>query len=287
MRMSLSTNEEVVVECKARIKGQIGTLYLTSQRLFWTNSPDKQLSLPFETIKKHQVSVGSEKVLMKVEASNSQFVFEFVSNQKEKDRQDMKEQLGKKLKLKSTNSESQSTQGPQQPPTTNSNSTTTSNSGGNQQSPTVKQSGITVPIREREQILKKDADVQRLYNELVGQGILSAEEFWSNRAEMMKRDAPQIGTPNQVVGISSTLTNTTIANQIAPIRETDDKVLYQLTAQTIHKIFVEYPAVRLAYKQHVPTEMSEQEFWTKFFQSQYFAKKREGEGGSKERKWIN
>ncbi len=42
----------------------------------------------------------------------------------------------------------------------------------------------------------------------------------------------------------------------------------------MESIFKTYPAVRKRHLEHVPHQMTEQEFWTKFFQSHYFHRDR-------------
>lgn len=54
-----------------------------------------------------------------------------------------------------------------------------------------------------------------------------------------------------------------------------NKHVYRLTPQIIHQIFVEYPAVRDVYEEHVPHKLSEREFWERYFQSSYFHRIRE------------
>jgi len=53
------------------------------------------------------------------------------------------------------------------------------------------------------------------------------------------------------------------------VEEKGKTVKYRLTQDIIHKIFLEEPAVHLAYQNYVPSKMSEQAFWTQYFQSRY------------------
>lgn len=49
---------------------------------------------------------------------------------------------------------------------------------------------------------------------------------------------------------------------------------YNLTADIIECIFKTFPAVKRKHNEHVPDKLSENEFWTKFFQSHYFHRDR-------------
>lgn len=51
-------------------------------------------------------------------------------------------------------------------------------------------------------------------------------------------------------------------------------IRYNLSTDVIESIFKTYPAVRRKHLECVPSQMSEQDFWTKFFQSHYFHRDR-------------
>ena len=57
---------------------------------------------------------------------------------------------------------------------------------------------------------------------------------------------------------------------------------YNLTPDIIESIFKTYPAVKRKHTDHVPAKLSEQEFWTKFFQSHYFHRDRIHASGTKD-----
>ena len=57
---------------------------------------------------------------------------------------------------------------------------------------------------------------------------------------------------------------------------------YNLTPDIIESIFKTYPAVKRKHTDHVPNKLSEQEFWTKFFQSHYFHRDRVHAQGTKD-----
>ena len=73
----------------------------------------------------------------------------------------------------------------------------------------------------------------------------------------------------QVIGVSPAF-----LADIQPQSDGANGLKYNLTPDIIDSIFRTYPAVRQKYLQHVPHNLSETEFWTKFFQSHYFHRDR-------------
>jgi transcription initiation factor TFIIH subunit 1 len=67
-----------------------------------------------------------------------------------------------------------------------------------------------------------------------------------------------------------------LLSDIKPSSSEGTDLKYTLNAEIIHAIFIQYPAVHRAYKDNVPDKISEKEFWTKYFSSQYFYRKRLG-----------
>ena len=126
-------------------------------------------------------------------------------------------------------------------------------------------------IQSRAALLARDASLKQLHSELVPKAV-SEEEFWGSHAraellreEQMRQNLPLVGPggPAQRAGISSAM-----AGSIKP--ETGCNVVrYTLDATQIHAIFLENPTVHDLYMQLVPTQLSEKEFWTKYFRSQY------------------
>ena len=58
--------------------------------------------------------------------------------------------------------------------------------------------------------------------------------------------------------------------EIKPQADGANGLKYNLTPDIIDSIFKTYPAVKKKHIENVPSKLSEQEFWTKFFQSHYF-----------------
>ncbi|KAL6046693.1 General transcription factor IIH subunit putative, variant 2 [Balamuthia mandrillaris] len=127
--------------------------------------------------------------------------------------------------------------------------------------------------KQRAALLAGNDTLRALHDELVISGIISEEEFWSSRKQMLETEAQSVA--KQQRGMSSEL-----LADVKPALETCNAVHYRLTPTVIRQIFVEYPAVKKAYEEWVPDKLSETEFWTKYFQSQYFHKSRGGGSSS-------
>lgn len=59
---------------------------------------------------------------------------------------------------------------------------------------------------------------------------------------------------------------------ICPKSDGTNGLVYNLSYDDKESILKTYPSVKIKYNQNVPSRMSEQDFWTKFFQSFYFRK---------------
>lgn len=127
--------------------------------------------------------------------------------------------------------------------------------------------------------LRRDAALRALYTELVLRGPLTPSEFWS-QPELSAAAAPsslnaasaESRGPNgisQVRGLPSTLPSARDV-VVQPSSESAEHVQYELTPARVHQLFVTYAGLQRAYVRLVPAQMTEEQFWTRFFQSQHY-----------------
>jgi len=147
-------------------------------------------------------------------------------------------------------------------------------------------------LEEKNRMFQEDPELFNLYKELVVSKVISAEEFWANHKEKKTSGAgtlapgastssssatsapassssQQPAPPKQFIGVSPAF-----LADIQPQSDGANGLKYNLTPDIIDSIFRCYPAVRQKYLQHVPHNLTETEFWTKFFQSHYFHRDR-------------
>ncbi|CEO95142.1 hypothetical protein PBRA_003908 [Plasmodiophora brassicae] len=123
-------------------------------------------------------------------------------------------------------------------------------------------------------LLARDPQLRRAYQEVVEQGkIISSAEFWRSRQHLIELE--RHSTQAQRVGLSSAMLSAVpIADATQP-GPSGSTIAYTLSAGAIAEILAKHGAVRRAYEDQVPDKMSETEFWTKYFQSQYFRRARQ------------
>lgn len=95
-----------------------------------------------------------------------------------------------------------------------------------------------------------------VFRKLVQGNVLTEDDFWKSR--MASVDAwKQRNEERQKIGLPSSLLPDMTEAQ-------DPSKTYQLTPERKRQILEEKLNVKEAYERHVPADMDEQEFWTKF-----------------------
>lgn len=126
--------------------------------------------------------------------------------------------------------------------------------------------GNSLEIKQRAALLASDTNLKRQHTEMVNQGLISEEDFWQARRHLLAIEASK----RQKTGKTSSL-----LTDLAGKNESGGNVVkYNLNAEVIHQIFVQYPSIHLAYQDQVPDKLSETEFWSAFFKSKYFHRDR-------------
>ncbi|CAH0477228.1 unnamed protein product [Peronospora belbahrii] len=121
-------------------------------------------------------------------------------------------------------------------------------------------------IKQRAALLAADPALKRQHVEMVNDGLISEEDFWASRRHLIAREASK----RQKTGKTSAILTDLAANNDTA----GNVVKYNLNAEVIHQIFIQYPAVYMAYQGQVPDKMTETEFWGAFFKSKYFHRDR-------------
>lgn len=121
----------------------------------------------------------------------------------------------------------------------------------------------------QQSLLKSDANLQRMFMESlrtrpetlsVGQ---FASQFWSSRVHLLRAHAIERGQTRGSYNVLSSLKP-----------RTDNNVTkLNITKEQIQLIFTQHPLVKKVYDENVP-KLSEQQFWSRFFQSRLFKKLR-------------
>uniref|UniRef100_A0A060T1E9 ARAD1C24178p n=1 Tax=Blastobotrys adeninivorans TaxID=409370 RepID=A0A060T1E9_BLAAD len=116
----------------------------------------------------------------------------------------------------------------------------------------------------QQKLLRENKELMRLFQEAVILGSLPASDFWSTRTHLLRgyalQSCQQIGPYN-------------VLSTIKPKTGSDNQINVSLTREKIRDIFDQYPIVLQAYNDNVPN-LSESEFWGRFFTSRLFRRLR-------------
>lgn len=123
--------------------------------------------------------------------------------------------------------------------------------------------------RERKAVhLSRNTHLLQLYKDLVETKVISADDFWSQFTvdEVPSSTTVDAQIASQDIGIS--------ADFFAGIPLNGKQIKGTVNVETLWAILKTYPRVAKKHQELVPTKMTEQEFWNKFFQSRYFNRDR-------------
>lgn len=276
------------------------------------NSSDGAIELPWNRIIKHQVSPASHpKSLLKVlveaavdvggggggDVSNNNTSFTFVfptRNELERARREITTQLSKHRN--NNNSSSNSNNNKKRPRVMN-------NEHGKSSPPssTYIAHDPMALIATRSSLLASDPALRAQHRLLViDNGTLSEEDFWETHHRLVADEYAKI-SGRKDAGMSSALKSSldlgisrsgaagSKKKKSGGDNKDDDKKddkssssnksssisgVVHLGVEEIRQIFLMYPAVHSAYEEKVPLELSEEQFWRKYLESEYFHRDR-------------
>lgn len=258
----LNCGENVLLEVKnTKFKKENGALFVTINRVVWThvNNPSTPaVQYEYSQIKAQRISPDSApKVrLQLVLHDDTTVTFHFnnpVAELQKAERERVKELLVQLLQKNKTNNA--------------------------KEEPSKKK--LTKELEIKQKILQGSEEMFIMYKTLVSGGIISAEDFWTipKAAELLSAEQDL----QQPSGITSAF-----MSEARPEVDGCNSIQYNLTPDIIQSIFHTYPMIKRRHQEMVPDKITEKDFWTKFFQSQYFHKdKSNASNGAKNDLFLN
>jgi len=241
--MSKSSEEVLLIVKNVKNKKTDGTLYMMGERMAWMLESKNvfNISYMYADIKAQKISPDTkEKVQLQVilhDGSANTFLFNNAQGRQiqMQDRESVKEILQQMI-------------------------------------PKFKRK-ISAELEEKNRLLQEDPESFQLYKDLVVSGVITPEEFWASRSHMLPSAKAQSSNaavnPGQNAGISPAF-----LADIKPVTDGCNGLKYNLTQDIIASIFKTYPMVKKKHAEAVPHQVSDSEFWSRFFQSHYFHRDR-------------
>jgi len=113
----------------------------------------------------------------------------------------------------------------------------------------------------RAALLASDDALREQHKLLVSGNVVSEEDFWSGHRRTLADEAAKVHGKIMKGAESIMRSNLDLSNNGGKVR---------LGVEEIRQIFILYPAVHKAYEEKVPLELSEEQFWRKYLESEYF-----------------
>jgi hypothetical protein len=230
---------------KCRLHGNaMGSLRIFQDRFEWVVDGETTIvviSVPYETVDMLRVSAPDKsKVQLQAVLSVGEHVtFQFADSSKTKDqllvdqkraRDQLQELVVRHRKLVSSQEKS------------------------------ISKSAIT-ENESKKQMLKKSWVMKVLYQNLVVNNLMPADEFWRLYYKPHESFFEQPGVSNGFMF--------EVAGDMCPTG-----IKMNLTPEIIRQIYKTYPAIEKKFMEYVPHQMPEEQFWSKFFESHYFNRDR-------------
>ncbi|KAG7367043.1 TFIIH p62 subunit [Nitzschia inconspicua] len=257
-----------------------GLKYLSSTRNDKETS-DTDVSVPWQKILKHQVSpAGHPKSLMKivlVEGAGKPMTFQFSNRPDlEKARKDISQ------RLQYFRSQHGSLSSP------------TSLSGTKRRHSDIKSPVSSTPVAlvgrttatsfgeldptslavTRSSLLARNPTLRAQHQYLVEESkTVEEEDFWKTHQDLLEEEYARIA------GITMAGTSSLLQSHLSTLTGR-----ITLGVEEMRQIFILYPAVHKAYEEKVPLELSDEQFWRKYLESEYFHRDRGKIGAASRRK---
>lgn len=138
---------------------------------------------------------------------------------------------------------------------------------------------LTKDIETKQKILTDHPELFQLYKDLVSTEVITADEFWSQVApsrlegfdiKSFAKSVTDLVSGQSEVGISPDFLTQARVESI----EGCNRITYNISPDFIQAVFKTYPGVKRKHFDHVPAKMTDEEFWSKFFQSHYYHRDR-------------
>jgi hypothetical protein len=136
------------------------------------------------------------------------------------------------------------------------------NSRASRSSKTINLANAVTETRKRELLLEADGELRSQYNDMVRGGIVDEDDFWTNHAYLLNGD---------ISGGKKGIVSSLLADKAGK---------RSLNPEIINEIFATKPIVKKVYDEKVPHDMTEDEFWQKYFLSEMFTRNDGSAGAS-------